>query len=85
MNTGRRLISTVRIVATALLLAPLLALFPGAGRPDPRGPAVPALVRAQTRPLYLPQAARAPPMAPTAAPPAPGPRGRGTPAPRLHP
>ncbi|MBK7781754.1 MAG: hypothetical protein IPJ58_13500 [Ardenticatenia bacterium] len=59
MNTGRRLISTVRIVATALLLAPLLALFPGAGRPDPRGPAVPALVRAQTRPLYLPLAALA--------------------------
>ena len=61
MNTGRRLISTVRIVATALLLLPLLALFPGGSRQgDPmRSPPDAAPVRAQTRPLYLPLAARA--------------------------
>lgn len=59
MNTGRRLTSAARVVATVLLLAPLLALFPGAGRPGPRDPVDSALVRAQTRPLYLPLAARA--------------------------
>lgn len=61
MNTGRRLTSTVRIVASALLLLPLLALFRGGSRQgDPlRSPPDAAPVRAETRPLYLPLAARA--------------------------
>lgn len=59
MNTGRRLASAARVVATALLLAPLLALFPGGPRLGPRDSADRTVVRAQTRPLYLPVAARA--------------------------
>ena len=48
MKIGRRLTSTVRIVATALLLLPLLALFPGGSRQDDpmRLPPDAALVRA---------------------------------------